>query len=288
MTVAAIPKATMSDEGLKNSLIVSGLLHLIALLFMYFGLPHLMPPLPPQPHPPVPLSIVAIADITNTRVEQPQEQKQPEPPPPKPEPKPEQKMQQPESQPTPKPEPKQEQVQVQPLPKPEAEALKVAAKPKPKPPDNTQQASAFSSLLNNLAKKQHTVTPQATTPSETKSETKSSSTANQVASLSDRLTISEEDALRRQIEQCWNPPIGARDAKNLVVEITIDVNPDRTVSNAEIVDKGRYASDSFFRAAADAAKRAVLNPQCSPLMLPPDKYDQWKRIDFTFDPRDAL
>jgi hypothetical protein len=74
----------------------------------------------------------------------------------------------------------------------------------------------------------------------------------------------------------------------LIVEVLIDVNQDRTVANADIVDKARYASDSFFRAAADAAVRAVRNPRCSPLILPADKYDQWKRIDFTFDPRDML
>jgi hypothetical protein len=107
-------------------------------------------------------------------------------------------------------------------------------------------------------------------------------------SLSDRLTITEEDALRRQIEQCWSPPVGARDAQNLVVEVVIDVNSDRTVANADVVDKGRYASDPFFRAAADAAVRALRNPRCSPLELAPDKYEQWKRIDFTFDPRDML
>jgi len=107
-------------------------------------------------------------------------------------------------------------------------------------------------------------------------------------SFSDRLTISEEDALRRQVEQCWNPPVGARDAQNLIVEIIIDVNPDRTVADTEIVDKLSYASNPFFRAAADAAVRAVRNPKCNPLELVPENYDQWKRINFTFDPRDML
>ncbi len=82
--------------------------------------------------------------------------------------------------------------------------------------------------------------------------------------------------------------IGARDAQNLIVEVIIDVNPDRTVQHAEIVDKSRMATDSFFRAAAEAALRAFYNPLCTPLELPADKYDQWKRIDFTFDPRDQL
>ena len=94
--------------------------------------------------------------------------------------------------------------------------------------------------------------------------------------------------MRRQIEQCWNPPIGARDAQNLVVEVTIAVNPDRTVQNAEVVDKSRMSGDPYFRAAAEAAIRALYNPRCSPLELPEGKYEQWKNIDFTFDPRDML
>ena len=94
--------------------------------------------------------------------------------------------------------------------------------------------------------------------------------------------------MRRQIQQCWNMPVGARDAQNLVVEVIINVNPDRTLQGADIVDKSRMATDSFYRAAAEAALRALYNPKCSPLELPADKYEQWKTIDFTFDPRDML
>jgi hypothetical protein len=83
-------------------------------------------------------------------------------------------------------------------------------------------------------------------------------------------------------------PIGAKDAQNLIVEIMIDVNPDRTVQHAEIVDQTRLATDTYFRAAAEAALRALKSPKCSPLELPADKYEEWKRIDFTFDPRDML
>ena len=68
-------------------------------------------------------------------------------------------------------------------------------------------------------------------------------------------------------------PIGARDAQNLVVEVHIDVNPDRTVQSAEVVDKARMATDPFFRAAAESALRALYNPRCTPLELPAGKYD---------------
>ncbi len=83
-------------------------------------------------------------------------------------------------------------------------------------------------------------------------------------------------------------PAGARDAKDLVIEVKAAVNPDGTVREAAIVDTGRYAADPFFRAAADSAKRAVLNPQCSPLPVPPDKYEDWHNLDLFFNPKDLL
>lgn len=272
-----MPAPTMKDDGLQSSLYVSAGLHLLALLFLYFGLPHLMPPLP-EHHNPVSFQIVEIADLTNTRVKD--EEPAPQPPAPEP-PKPEPKVEQQVTPPTPVP-PAPPVVK----PEPKVESLKPAPVPKPKPPETKPVTEDFNKLLKNLeAKKQETPKPSET---KTESKTESQPASSQATALSTRLTISEEDALRRQISACWNAPIGARDAQNLVVELVIDVNPDRTVLNTDIVDKARYASDSFFRAAADSAVRAVRNPKCSPLELPADKYSQWKRIDFTFDPRDML
>jgi hypothetical protein len=100
--------------------------------------------------------------------------------------------------------------------------------------------------------------------------------------------VSEEDALRRQIAQCWNVPAGAKDIDKMVVEIYIAVNPDRSVKEVLIMDQARLATDKFFRAVAESAMRAVQNPRCSPLALPPDKYNDWKEIIFTFNPKDML
>ncbi len=58
--------------------------------------------------------------------------------------------------------------------------------------------------------------------------------------------------------------VGARDAKDLVVEIRAAVNPDGTVTRADIVDTGRVNSDPLFRAAAEAPRRAFFNPACQP------------------------
>jgi outer membrane biosynthesis protein TonB len=265
-----IQPTTVSDDSLKNSLIASGIAHFVFLLLVIFGLPHLMPPLPEEHHPPVPFEIVQIADLTNTRLEQPEEPKQLPAPPPKPETKP-------------------EQVQVQPAPKPpepKVESLTPTPLPKPKPPEVVKpQSDQFAKLLKTLDVKKPAPPKTEDAKTDSKAEPQPQS---QAPALSNRLTISQEDALRRQISQCWNIPIGAKDAQNLIVQVSIDVNPDRTVQHAEIVDKMRMATDSYFRAAAEAALRALYSPQCTPLELPADKYQEWKHIDFTFDPRDML
>lgn len=77
------------------------------------------------------------------------------------------------------------------------------------------------------------------------------------------------------------------------VEIRIEVGRDRRVLNAYIDEKyrSRYLSDAAFRAAADAAVRAV--KRSSPLDLLTEEftdstYEQWRYIVFTFDPRDMF
>jgi len=99
--------------------------------------------------------------------------------------------------------------------------------------------------------------------------------------------MSELDAIRQQISSCWNVPVGARDAANLIVEIQVAMNPDATVREARVTDQARMA-DPFYRAAAESAVRAVLNPRCNPLRLPLEKYDLWKTFILTFNPKDML
>ncbi|MGE0650997.1 MAG: energy transducer TonB [Alphaproteobacteria bacterium] len=97
-------------------------------------------------------------------------------------------------------------------------------------------------------------------------------------------TMSEIDAIRHRIEQCWNIPAGAREADKLIVSIRVWVNPDGTVRDARILDQARL-SDTFFRTAAESALRAVLNPRCSPLPIPINKYEQFKEMVLDFNPK---
>lgn len=96
-----------------------------------------------------------------------------------------------------------------------------------------------------------------------------------------RLTRNDIDALSGQIGRCWNIPVGGLGADNIVVKIHIQLNKDGTLMRQpEIVNQG---SSPFFRAASDAALRAVL--QCQPYSLPPEKYGQWSDLTLNFDPK---
>lgn len=115
--------------------------------------------------------------------------------------------------------------------------------------------------------------------------------ARQQATLSDpnyKLSSGEEDAVKRAIAPCWNIDPGVMNYKNLQVHLRLQMNPDGTVRDVTIMDTGRYGSDSYYRAAADAARRAVMNPRCSKLPLPPDKYANWQITNLIFDPKDIL
>ncbi len=279
------------QETLQTPLIISTSLHVVTMLVLYFGIPSFFKPPPALPWRPVPVDIIEIGTITNTRIRDSEEQEAAKTAPPKPAPAPEVKQPEPPKpveplKPTEKSEPAPDDAA---LPKPSTkpkppEPPKEAAKPQP-------QVDPLASVLKNVAK----MKPSPPAPADARPDVKKNdgtaqtgTTSNQGPALADRLTISQEDSLRRQISGCWNMPIGARNAQELIVEVLIEVNEDRTVRSAEVVDQNRLSTDSHFRAAAEAALRALRHPKCTPLELPPDQYEQWKTIRFNFDPRDML
>jgi hypothetical protein len=97
------------------------------------------------------------------------------------------------------------------------------------------------------------------------------------------------DALKSQIYRCWNPPVGAPDPNDLVVDFDLQLNPDGTVAGRPQLS-GNSASamgNPYTRAAAEAASRAIY--QCAPYNLPPKRYSDWREINpLRFDPRDMM
>ncbi len=298
-------------------MIFSSVLHTAVILLAVFGLPHLTNP-PPVIEEPIPVELATLADKTNVpepeHKPKPQPQKaalplppapplpeppKAEPPPPKPEPP---KAETPP--PPPKPEPPQV-AQLQPPPEPAPEPLpkpKSEVKPEPKPPQ-PQQVQAPQPPIPEPPKAKPKPPPDTTVEKILKSIEQSKprpqpdqaqkvikevaqATPHPPASLDNRMTMSEIDAVREQIERCWNVPAGAKDAKDLVVDIHLTMNPDGTVSKAQIIDQARMQTDTFFRAAAESAYRAIF--LCQPLHLPPEKFTLWQDMTLSFNPSEIL
>lgn len=254
------------------------------------------PPAPPPPAPPPPPPPPAPEPPQPVAPPEPVEAPKPEPEPaPVPEPKPDvAEIPAPKVTPKPAPEPPKAEPSPRPALKPTPRPKpQIAAKPEPKAEPEPKPKDDFASVLKTVSK----LEKQASKP-ETKPEKKAEKTLQeQVAEalsrsresapqpLTPALSSSDLDAIRRQIEPCWNLPAGARDAQNMTVEIRTQLNSDGRVRTASIVDSGRAASDRFYRSMAESALRAVLNPRCQPLRLPPEKYDEWRVMILNFDPR---
>lgn len=286
--------------------ILSGLLHGVVILLLLMGLPELFRR-ELEPPPVIPIEIVNIADITQApdlkvkpKVDGPETKKEEKPEPPKPtpvvekvpEPEPE-----PEKAPEPIPEPKPE-----PIPEPEAmpevtmddllapieEEKKKEEKPKEKLKEKPKEKKKkvkpkkdFMNLLNNIEK------TESSSDGPAQQEQDENSTSDHAANnISAVLSITELDLIRRQLAACWNVPAGAQDAKDLYVDIKVEMNPDATVQSAVVT--GSSGGGSYKQAAEDSALRAVRNPKCSPLKLPLHRYDQWKTITIRFDPKHIL
>ena len=286
---------TDEPSGMKTPLVFSAGFHIALVIVALIGLPYFKKTPDPMESTAIPIEILPIAELTTTNKppvkaapapekppeEKPIQKEKPLPPkvetvePPKeitpPKPK---KVEKPVPKPVTPPPPEEK------LEKPKEKAPE--EKPKEKPVEETQQQD-FTKLLKNL---------QDSTPEVTEnlpeSKTADAPAPSPVAAFSNTLTMSELDALRRQLAGCWSLQAGARYAEDLIVEVRLIVTPDRRVQSATVVDQWRYGQDSYFRAAADSAIRAVNAPQCEVLQLNPDKYDTWKDMIIEFDPREML
>ena len=102
------------------------------------------------------------------------------------------------------------------------------------------------------------------------------------------LSLSEEDALKAQIFGCWSIPLGLPYNEDLLVRIKLQLNPDGTVSQSEILDHARMnkPGQGFYKVLAESALRAV--KLCQPLRVPSTGYERWKELQLNFDAREML
>lgn len=282
---------TPERDSLLGAAFTSAVLHALALAGAFIVWPYMAPPVVMQSDI-VPVDLLTVAETTNVA---PQEQAE-EPKPPEPQPVPVEIP--------PPPAPTDFAAAEPPPPPPEDDAPALEPGPekkepeKPKPPEPPQQRFAmstprakpkpdtdplkdFNKTLANLDFDKAAEKEKKAAPAKATADRSLKSLGAQTA-----LTASEMDALKGRLAKCWNVPVGAPDPGALVFRVKFNLNEDGTVaSKPQLLDQGGLG-DPYFRAAADAAIRAI--QICGPYELPPEKFagvNGWNEITVEFDPR---
>ena len=267
------PAMESAEYSMKGPFTVSLLFHVGFFLFTLVSLPFVVKD--PIIITPISVELISPEDLKKAPpkiedkpkpIEKP---KEPEPPKPPPEPEPE-------------PEQVKEPDPVPPPPKPEAEKpVEKPKPPKPKPKDKPKpkekpKDTSMDSLLKDILERD-----------EPKPNEQVEEQVREIPDFNAQLSDIEQLNLEEGISPCWRIDGGGRYAENLTVKVRVTLYNDMRVKDVQVMDQIRYATDSAFRAAADSARRALLNPSCSQLNLPAQKYRN-KYIDITFDPSKML
>jgi hypothetical protein len=162
----------------------------------------------------------------------------------------------------PKPEPPKQQVETPPVKKPPP--------PKPQPKFDPTKVAA---LLDKRDPRRQSIAGAELNPEPSLGGAMGSSAT---------LSANELDMLRSQIQRCWNLPPGLAEAKNLMIEIRVNLNRDGTLTfDPKVTNR---SSHPLFQITAESALRAIRT--CQPYRLPIAKYEAWKEVDFGFKPED--
>lgn len=225
--------------------------------------------------------IVATAERIEPPAPEP-EKKKPEPPkPPTPQAKPEPKQKAAYAREEPKPDPIAEAIKKEQAKQPEQKKAETPTpqpqkKPEPPKPQPKFDAQRIAALLDKREPQRHAAT------GSTLSQRPTMGTPTGAAAT---LSQNEIDALRARIQQCWSPPAGLAEARDLIVVVRIRFNQDGSLSQEPVVTNG--SSHPTFTIAAESSLRAVR--RCAPYsFMPIAKYEAWKDVEVTFDPRDMF
>ena len=208
---------------------------------------------------------------------------------------------------TPKAKPAVAQPPVPPKPTPKKTATQKAPEKMPQPSPvranklaqrearQAQQAKALSGVMQNLAKARAVAKEAEKDKRDKERKIAAEKLANNLSAAAGQAVRAPEkpvigpmglddiDRIRQHVSGCWSPPIGTAGADRLNVDIIVTLDRDGKVLTAEVENKMRMTVDRTFRVAAEEAIRTMF--KCSPLPVPPEKYEQWKSFIFGFDPK---
>lgn len=289
----AVTHATYIEKAERKGMIYSLAMHIFLLLLIIVGLPNMYSPDDIEEATAITVDILPIGEITNVKPSnsKPVKKDKPKPAAPKKEitSKPLEALKEVKEKPspavktkdsTPAP-PKTEEVKdAPPEEKPKDEPEKVEPKEEEDPLD-----AILKGVKDTAAQDKETATAEEL--AEEASESGGNRSNNFDPNSPEAVTI--RDAIQSQIYRCWSVPAGAKNAENLIIPLEIDYDKDGNPLKVELAKgaQSKYRSDSFFRAAADSAKRAVR--RCAPLQdMPPDTFKIWQYVDMNFNPKDML
>ena len=95
-----------------------------------------------------------------------------------------------------------------------------------------------------------------------------------------KLSQTDINRIQMHVTEYFNLSYAATEVK-IIIPLKISANTDGTIKSARILNKSSYEKDKFYRAAADAARRAVLDS--SPLPLPKGKEKKFQNFIFDFN-----
>jgi len=173
----------------------------------------------------------------------------------------------------------------QPRPERQQEVAKVEEKKAEKPVEKTAKAPKQEDLESLLDETKALLNKQKPAGGGAKREEKTASVGADRPSSAQKLSVSEMDALRQRLGQCWSIPAGVDDAEVLKVSVRFRLDRSGELEGRPEVIKGGGASGPA-RTAAESAVRAV--SKCAPFNLPADKYETWAEVVVNFDPSDML
>lgn len=102
----------------------------------------------------------------------------------------------------------------------------------------------------------------------------------QVKETSLNFSQTDIDRISNHVRKFFNVSYAASEVNNIIT-LKIITNLDGTVQSVTIIEKAKYMRNKFYRAAADAARRAVLDS--SPLPLPKGKEKLFTNMIFDFN-----
>ena len=216
---------------------------------------------------------------------------------PEPEPAPEPVvLPEPEPLPEAEPVPEPELVEPEPEPAPPVENATAAPVPvdKPTPPEKpAEPVQDFTSVMDSLLLDKTETEPQPQQDSEAADtsfdDVMASLNESSNAPVSNEAMATIASLIAQQLADHWNVPAGAEGAENLKVKLEVSLSPDGRVMTATVLDVIGDSSETFRRAAKEAAERAVFYFRDHPFLgLPLDQYDLWRNMIVNFDPSQML